>query len=187
MLNLDEIKDPEEHPLFSEDFEILDSSSPKEKRMGKKEMSKSNIKDDTETLENRFSRERSEWKDRVVKMSKGIQNFNKLAELQVEVYSSKQELVEYYHYLQTILAKKSKEHRKLFKEWYLYYSTKYDLKFPKEEYKKLFIDTEIEGLLEIKGELENHLKFIERTMGNVETIAFGIKHRIAIEELKRRL
>lgn len=181
---------PEEHPLFSEEFEVIDEKpdvKPKMQLSDKEAQVLKENQEEKETISKRFETERNYWKKRVSDLSKRIKKFDGLAELQVDVYSSKQELIEYYHYLQSIIFKKLQEYRKVYKKWYSYYTTGYDLKFNKEENKKIFIDSEMESILEIKNELENHLKFIERTMNNVESIAFGIKHRITIEELKRTL
>jgi len=139
-----------------------------------------------ETLQERFNRERQEWERRIKDMASRIKEVDELTDLQVDVYSARQELVEYYHYLMSLIFVKNMEIRKKKKERLEYYITGYDFKLDKEQ-KEMYIKIDLEDLYIIRDELENHLKYINSTIMTIDNIIYGIKHRLTIEEYKRRL
>ena len=144
------------------------------------------IREPNLTLSEQFEKERREWKSTISHMSSKIRHIDNLADLQVEVYSKRQEVVEYYHYLFSLLAKKNAEIRREKKLKLEYYNVNYDFKLDPKQ-KELYIQVDLEELYIIKDELDNHLKFISSTQGTIDNIIYGIKHRISIEEYKRRM
>ena len=170
------MSEAENHPIFSEFQNITPQGN------------KDDIKEDhqNETISERFNKERRSWEGKVKELSKRIKNINSIAELQVDVYSARQELVEYYHYLTSLVGKKNAEIRKRKRERIEYYTTGYDFKLDKEQ-KQMYIMVDLEDLYMQRDEMENHMKYIGSTMGTVDNIIFGIKHRITLEEYKRRL
>lgn len=171
--------DPKEHPIYSEfqNMKAKDLVSVIETK---------NTDNTEETLSQRFLRERKEWKEKVSMLAKRISDIWKLADLQTDVYSERQALVEYYHYLVSLLGKKNAELRKLKRKKYEFYTDGYHLKLDKD-IKLEYIMTDLEDTYHIKDELENHMKFVSETMRTVDNIIFGIKHRITLEEYKRTL
>lgn len=166
----------ENHPIFSEFENIKPVGNPDDIQPEHRE----------ETLSERFNRERREWETRVKSMSQRIRDINDIASLQVDVYSSRQELVEYYHYLVSLIATKNRELRKKKRERIEYYTTQFDYKLDKEQ-KNMYIMVDLEDLYTSRDALENHMKYISATMNTIDNIIFGIKHRITLEEYKRRL
>ncbi len=139
-----------------------------------------------EDIFKRFDRERIEWSENIENLSRQLKDIDTLAELQTRVYSERQKAVEYYHYLMTLLANKNREYRKKYKERFEFYSYSYDLRI-KDDLKGSFIANDLSEIFSIKEALENHMKFMDKTIGTVDNIIFGIKHRISLEEYKRRL
>lgn len=173
---MSEEKNPESHPIFSEFQNIKPIGSPEEIQPTHRD----------ETIQERFGRERREWESKVKDLAKRIKDINDIASLQVDVYSARQQLVEYYHYLVSLISSKNNEIRKRQKERIVYYTKGYDFKLDKEQ-KNMFIRVDLEELFIIRDEMENHMKYISATMGTIDNIIFGIKHRITLEEYKRRL
>jgi len=172
-----EMSNAENHPIFSEFQNVKPQGKP------------NNLSQDEEvheTICERFNKERRQWEGRVRDLSKRIKDINTIAELQVDVYSARQELVEYYHYLVSLVGKKNAEIRKRKKERIEYYTTGYDFKLDKEQ-KQMYIMVDLEELYFQRDEMENHMKYVGSTMGTIDNIIFGIKHRITLEEYKRRL
>jgi len=166
----------ENHPIFSEFENIKPVGNPDDINPDQRE----------ETIAERFNRERREWEDKVKGLSKRIRDINSIAELQVDVYSSRQQLVEYYHYLVSLIGQKNNEIRKQQRERMEFYRTGYDYKLDKEQ-KNLYIRVDLESLFTVRDEMENHMKYISATMSTIDNIIFGIKHRITLEEYRRRL
>lgn len=171
---------PREHPVFSE-FQNM-----KAKDLVSAINKPSDTEEDSESLSQRFLRERKEWKDTVSALSKRIGDIWKLGDLQTDVYSSRQALVEYYHYLISLLGKKNAELRKLKRKKYEFYTDGYHLRLDKD-IKMEYIMCDLEDIYHTKEELENHAKFVAETMRTVDNIIFGIKHRITLEEYKRTI
>jgi hypothetical protein len=167
--------DVKNHPLFSE----FDKNKPENIKQEPQEPQ-------DENLSQRFERERLEWTEKITALSKMLKSIDETAELQTEVYSQRQIAVEYYHYIMTLLANKNREYRKKYKERFEFYSNSYDYRV-KDEIKSTFIANDLSEIYSIKESLENHMKFMDKTIGTIDNIIFGIKHRISLEEYKRRL
>jgi len=166
----------ENHPIFSEFQNIKPTGNPEEINPEQRE----------ETLIERFYRERREWETKIKGLASRIKDIDEIASLQVDVYSARQELVEYYHYLVSLIASKNKELRKKKRERIEYYTTGFDYKLDKDQ-KQMYIMVDLEDLYTSRDALENHMKYIGASMNTVDNIIFGIKHRITLEEYKRRL
>lgn len=135
-------------------------------------------------LQEKFDKERKEINGRITELSKQIKNVNGLENLQVDVYSYRQQLVEKYHYLISILSRVNMAVRKKKKKKLLFYDNNYQIKLDKKD-RLDFIMIDLEKEYIKKQEIENHIKFISESMKTVDNIIFGIKHRISIEEYKR--
>ena len=86
----------------------------------------------------------------------------------------------------SLIASKNREIRKKKKGRIEYYTTQFDYKLDKEQ-KQMYIMVDLEDLYTSRDSLENHMKYIGATMNTIDNIIFGIKHRITLEEYKRRL
>jgi hypothetical protein len=169
-------KDGVNHPIFSEFNSIKPHGKPEDIKADQRE----------ETLEERFARERREWEAKIKALSQRLRDIFMVAELQVDIYSARQELVEYYHYLTSLVGKKNAELRRKKRERHEYYTTGYDYKLDKDQ-KQMYIMTDLEDIYIIRDEIENHQRYISATMNTVDNIIFGIKHRISLEEYKRTI
>lgn len=163
-------KTPEIHPLF------FDNPLP----------SKENIKKDDDSLNIRLYNERIEIKQKILDLSKRIKDISYIHELQVDVYSERQVLLERYHYLATLLAKQNAKLRKLIKKRNEYYSNEYQFSTTPKQ-KDECIKADLSNDYDVKEELENQIKYISGSMSTIDNIIFGIKHRIDIEEYRRRM
>lgn len=140
--------------------------------------------DINQQLIERFKNERKEWTDRIKDMSERLRDIYKVADLQVDIYSYRQVAVEYCHTLQTHLTKVVHTFRARKIERWEYYTRNYDLRMDKDP-KELHIFVDIADINERKELLQNHLEFFRETIKTIDTISFGIKHRIQLEEYRR--
>jgi hypothetical protein len=163
--------DIKNHPLFSEFGNLTPQQIDKP---------------EDEDIYQRFDRERLEWTNKIESLSVKLKEIDEMAILQTQVYSERQHAVEYYHYLMTLLANKNREYRKKYKERFEFYSNSYDYRV-KDDIKNSFIANDLSDIFSIKESLDNHMKFMDKTIGTIDNIIYGIKHRISLEEYKRRL
>lgn len=156
------------HPLFFDNVGIPDES------------------DQKDSLSIRLSKERLERKDQITELAKRIKEINGIHELQVDLYSVRQDLLERYHYLFTLVLKQNAVIRKKSKSKFEYYSNEYQFSTSTKQ-KEDLVKSDLEKEYSVKDELENQIKYISGTMTTVDNIIYGIKHRIDIEEHRRRM
>jgi hypothetical protein len=145
-------------------------------------------KDNTEqqtSMEVRFTNERTEWTSKVNNMSTMMRKVVDVAELMTNIYTERQRAVEYHHYLISLLSKISRTYRKQFSEQYDFYTFKSQKRFPNERIKEIQILSDLAPTVSLREQIENHSKFIDKTIGTIDNIIFGIKSRVEIEQILR--
>jgi hypothetical protein len=85
----------------------------------------------------------------------------------------------------SLLYKIGKTYRKQFTEKYDFYTYKTQKRFPNERVKEIQIMTDLAPTVFLKEQIENHSKFIDRTISTLDNIIYGIKNRIEIENILR--
>jgi hypothetical protein len=135
-------------------------------------------------LEEQFSAERQEWTERIRELSIRMRNIREIGEVQVELYSDRQRLVEYVYKLGQILSKINSKFRAEKKNKMVYYSEEHNVRYGSNEKSSL-----IEGdLSEIKKRIDivdNHMGFMNETIKTVDHALYGIRHRIMLEDYMR--
>lgn len=131
-----------------------------------------------------FESERAEWREKIQVISLSLKNIRTVAEAQIELFSTRQILLEYNYKLAGIITKlNSREKQERSKKLREYQESK-DVRYGANETK-----TMIEGdLVEITQKIEmveGHRKFIDQTIQTVDHMLYGIKSRIALEEYLR--
>lgn len=132
----------------------------------------------------RFKKERDEWSTKIQEMSSRMRDIYNLTDLQVDLYSQRQIVVEYTHTLMTHITKINKIYRERKIERWEHYTRNYDLRMDKEP-KELHIYVDMADVIERKEMLQTHLEYFRETLKTIDTMCFGVKHRISLEEYKR--
>lgn len=138
-----------------------------------------------ESLEDKFTRERKEWGDKVANMSFKMKSVLAVSELMTEVYTERQICLEYYHYLISVLIKINRKYRKSYDEQWNFWTYKSNIKYPNAGALNNKIQTELADILEKRELLENHSKFIDKTMGTIDNLIYAIPKRIEVEQISR--
>lgn len=142
-------------------------------------------KTEKESLEDKFSRERIEWSSKIKKMSSSFSDVVKTGELMTEVYTERQLALEYYHYLISILIKLNKKYNQVYSEKWKFYTYQGNERFPNETQKTARIIAELADLKEKRELLDNHSKFMDGTVKNIDNLIFGIKNKIEFTQIGR--
>jgi hypothetical protein len=140
-------------------------------------------KEREDTMEVRFAKERAEWTEKVKNMSIMMKRIPDIAELMTTLYTERQRAAEYYHYLLSLLSKINKTYRKQFSEKYDFYTYKTQKRFPNERVKEIQIMADLAPTVSLREQIENHSKFIAETLKSLDSLIFGIKNRIDIENI----
>lgn len=132
----------------------------------------------------RFRKEREDWSEKVTDMSDRLKDIHHLSDLMTEIYSSRQIAVEYSHTLMSHLSKINRIYRERRVERYDHYTRNYDMRLDKDP-KNDLINTDLGDIVERRELLQNHLDYFRETVRTIDTLCYGIKHRMALEEYRR--
>ena len=138
-----------------------------------------------EKLSKQFEAERADWKEKVANLNKKMKNIMSVSELMTEVYTERQLCLEYYHYLVSKLVEVNREYRRRYAERHDFWSYKSNIRYPNETSKNNKIQVELADLLQKRELIENHSKYILRTVETIDNIIYAIPRRIEIEQIAR--
>ena len=132
----------------------------------------------------RFEQERNEWTEDVKSISSRFKNIEDMVEVQVDLYSKRQQAVEYMHQLMVLQSRLKKnwiaEYKKAYESLHL------DADYRYSEKEKQRIAEEKTSTSKLKLEiLQSHVDFFKETVKTIDNMIFGVKHRLEIEDFRR--
>jgi hypothetical protein len=135
-------------------------------------------------FDKKFGEERSEWTEKIRSLSIRMKNIRELAEVQVDLYSNRQIILEYIAKLGQVMTKLNSKFRKDKAERLKHYSENSQVKYGANE-KNPLIEGDLTELKERMEIVETQLSFLNETIKTVDHCLYGIKSRIALEEYLR--
>ena len=144
-----------------------------------------NINEANKNLEEKFAQERQEWNEKIDNLGKRLRKVFEIPELMTELYTERQRAVEYYHYLGSLMIKISKQWRSSYNERWDYYTNKTQVRYPNESVKNNRILVDLADFAERKEMIENHMKFIDKSIGTIDNIIYAVPKRVEIEQISR--
>ena len=141
--------------------------------------------EEKETLEEKFSRERLEWKEQIKNLSSKLKNVSNIPELMTEIYTQRQIASEYHRYLLSLLIGLNKKYRKDFDEKWQFFTYKSNIRYPNESSKTNRIQMELENLVIQRETINNHAKYIESTVQTIDNIIYAVQARLKAEDTIR--
>jgi hypothetical protein len=141
--------------------------------------------DPTEGLKIKFANERKEWLVKVKDMASRMYKIELLAEVQVDLLSNRQVIIEYNHELLANMSSLNKIYKEKRKVRFVEYNEKYDIRLQKAE-KDIMIDGDLSGLGEKMDLLSDQIKFYDKTMQTIDHALYAMKNRIQLEEFRRK-
>jgi hypothetical protein len=139
--------------------------------------------DNKVTLDAQFERERMKWEGIVREMSLQMKRIASVGELMTTIYTDRQQAVEYYHYLLSVLIQLNAKYRKEYAEKYDFWTTKSQIRYPNETTKVNKILSEMSDISQKKEKVENHANFMKNTISTIDNIIYAIPRRIDIEQM----
>ncbi len=132
----------------------------------------------------RFESERAEWTSEIRAISARFKNVEEMMDVQVDLYSKRQQGVEYMHQLMVLQSR-------LKKTWVSEYKKAYDALIMDQDYR--YSEKERQRIAEEKTSasklkldiLQTHVDFFRETIKTIDNMIFGVKHRLEIEDFKR--
>jgi hypothetical protein len=132
----------------------------------------------------KFEAERGEWTDKIRELSIRMKNIRELADAQVDLYSSRQGLLEYSAKLGQVMVKLNAKFRKDKADRLRHYSENSQVKYGANE-KNPLIEGDLTELKERMDIVEGQISFLNETMKTVDHMLYGVKSRISLEEYLR--
>ena len=140
--------------------------------------------DQQENYEDTFNRERAEWTERIRELSIRMKNIREIAEVQVDLYSDRQKLLEYAYKLGQIVSRQNAKYRSDRRSKMVYYSEEHNVRYGSNE-KTSLIEGDLSDLKKKIDIVDNHVSFVNETIKTVDHMLYGIKSRISLEEFMR--
>jgi hypothetical protein len=135
-----------------------------------------------ERIKERFIEERSKWKERVVDMAQRMRNMSGLPELQVDLYTYRQEAIEYYYNLNLAVIKLEKKYSKLKRKLVEEVNDR-DVRYGKTDMNVIVDGASADHKHHIEI-VRSQASYLHETVKTIDNMIFGIKHRIEMENFR---
>ena len=132
----------------------------------------------------RFDSERGEWTEKIRGIAARFRSIDNMIDVQVDLYSKRQQAVEYMHQLMVLQSR-------LKKNWIAEYQKAYDSLLINQDYRysekeKQRIAEEKTSVQKLKLDiLQSHVDFFRETTRTIDNMIFGVKHRLEVEDFRR--
>lgn len=130
----------------------------------------------------KFADERIEWTDKVKSMSIRFKKVEELVDVQVDLYTSRQIAIEYQYRLIGIHTKLKKNILEAWKKAYDDLENA-DIRYNDKERTRL-AEAATSGTKINADIVSNHIEFFRETVKTIDSMIFGVKHRIEIENFR---
>lgn len=135
-------------------------------------------------FQKKFEEESAEWSEKIRVLSIRMKNIKEIAEVQVDLYSNRQVLLEYVTKLGQVLSKLNAKYRKDRAERLKHWSENSQIKYGANE-KTPLVEGDLAELKERIDLVDGYISFLNETIKTVDFMLYGIKSRIALEEYMR--
>ena len=131
-----------------------------------------------------FENERAEWREKIQIIALNLKSIQTVAEAQIELFSTRQILLEYSYKLASIISKLGTKERQERARKLREYQESKDVRYGANETKTM-IEADLSEITQKIELVEGHRKFLDQTIQTVDHMLYGIKSRIALEEYLR--
>ena len=131
-----------------------------------------------------FEAERAEWREKIQVISLNLKSIKTVAEAQIDLFSTRQILLEYSYKLASIISKLGTKERQERARKLREYQESKDVRYGANETKTM-IEADLSEITQKIELVEGHRKFLDQTIQTVDHMLYGIKSRIALEEYLR--
>lgn len=135
-----------------------------------------------DSYKTKFMNERNSWGKKIKQLSDRIKDIQHIPELQVDLYNSRQEAIENYYNYQLSVVKMEKKYNKDRRKYTKEYTEK-DIKYNLKELNNI-IDGYVAETKAIIDMVKSQSSFFYETAKTIDSIIYGIKHRIEVENFR---
>jgi hypothetical protein len=128
-----------------------------------------------------FEEERKKWKDKVIEMANKVNKLDQVAGLQVDLYSSRQIIIERISKLYQYLALYNTTYKTQKRDLFIKYTIDSDIKLGQGE-KIIMVDGDLADLQKKLNLIEHHIDYYKETVKNLDSMLYGVRNKLQIEQ-----
>jgi hypothetical protein len=128
-----------------------------------------------------FEDERKMWKDKVLDMAGRVNRLDQAASLQVDLYSSRQIIIERISKLYQYLALYNSVYKTQRKDLFIKYTVDSDIKLGQGE-KNIMVEGDLADLQKKVNLIEHHIDYYKETVKNLDSMLYGVRNKLQIEQ-----
>lgn len=128
-----------------------------------------------------FEEERKKWKDKVIEMANKVNKLDQVAALQVDLYSSRQIIIERISKLYQYLSIYNSSYKSKKKELFIKYTVDSDIKLGQGE-KIIMVEGDLADLQKKLNLIEHHIDYYKETVKNIDSMLYGVRNKLQIEQ-----
>lgn len=133
------------------------------------------------SISEEFEEERKKWKDKVIEMANKVNKLDQVASLQVDLYSSRQIIIERISKLYQYLALYNSVYKNKKKELFIKYTIDSDIKLGQGE-KVIMVEGDLADLQKKVNLIEHHIDYYKETVKNLDSMLYGVRNKLQIEQ-----
>ena len=135
------------------------------------------------TLEDYIAQHQQQWSNVISEMNSMMKKFTDLPDLQMTIYSKRQNALDYYFNLLYQISAMSKEYKKQYAAKYNNYKVNSQIRYNSDTAINAQIASDLADVSYKLTLLENHSKYMQETIKTIDNLIYAISNRIRIEEL----
>lgn len=135
------------------------------------------------TLEEYIAQHQQQWSNVISEMNSMMKKFTDLPDLQMTIYSKRQNALDYYFNLLYQISAMSKEYKKQYAAKYNNYKVNSQIRYNSDTAINAQIAADLADVSYKLTLLENHSKYMQETIKTIDNLIYAISNRIRIEEL----
>ena len=135
------------------------------------------------TLEDYIAQHQQQWSNVISEMNGMMKKFTDLPDLQMTIYSKRQNALDYYFNLLYQISAMSKEYKKQYAAKYNNYKVNSQIRYNSDTAINAQIASDLADVSYKLTLLENHSKYMQETIKTIDNLIYAISNRIRIEEL----
>ena len=135
------------------------------------------------TLEEYITQHQQQWSNVISEMNSMMKKFTNLPDLQMTIYSKRQNALDYYFNLLYQISAMSKEYKKQYAAKYNNYKVNSQIRYNSDTAINAQIAADLADVSYKLTLLENHSKYMQETIKTIDNLIYAISNRIRIEEL----
>lgn len=135
------------------------------------------------TLEEYIAQHQQQWSNVILEMNNMMKKFTDLPDLQMTIYSKRQNALDYYFNLLYQISAMSKEYKKQYAAKYNSYKVNSQIRYNSDTAINAQIASDLADVSYKLTLLENHSKYMQETIKTIDNLIYAISNRIRIEEI----